>query len=346
MQDSHDSRGPGRSKRRRRRVGGPSRFDSPRDLGPSPVPRQPVEESYEDGGHDPRFRLLDEAGEDFVLRYVLAETRRPPAWREIDRALRTLEGVVRETGRELPGAPLYRYRNPDTLVECHFVGYEADELDEIGLAFRMPQPRPEYFAHEALPLAVQLARELRVDTVPHGPDAEKEPGPPSKESLLAVWLRSNAEARKRREAEHGPSPRCSGENLELAWEYLTLRDDLDRRYSRRGILVPTIEYVKVKKTGEVLRLCRWSDMRPTVFPPVDLIYLNRPAPPLKTGKIVSADELSEVARRWVRDIVQPIFHRLYVEDRPPADFLEALDGLKGTTMRSYEEVAVEDLEDC
>lgn len=339
MQDS-DPRGPGRSKRRRRRVGGPSRFDSPRDL----APRRPVEEPYDDGGgQDPRFRLLDEDGEDFVLRYVLAESKRPPTWREIDRALRTLEGVVRrDPEAEQPGAPLFRYRNPDTAVECVFVGYEADEHDEIGLAFRMPQPRPEYFAHEALPLAVQLARELRVDTVPHGPDADREPGPPTKENLFAVWMVSNAEARKRK----GLSPRMSGEDLELAWEYLTLREDLERRYGRRGVVVPGIEYVQVKKTGEVLSLCRWNDLQPTVFPPVDLIYLNRPPSPLKTGKIISAEALSEVARRWVRDIAQPIFHRLYVEDRPPAELMEMLKDLKGTTMRSYDEVAVEDLEDC
>lgn len=335
-----DPRGAGRSKRRRRRVGGPSRFDSPREL----APRRPVEEPYDDdGGHDPRFRLLDEEGEDFVLRYVLAESKRPPAWRDIDRALRTLEGIVRDTAHELPGAPLYRYHNPDTAVVCTFVGYEADERDEIGLVFRMPQPRPEYFAHEALPLAVQVARELRVDTVPHGPDAEKEPGPPSKESLFAVWARSNAEARRRREAVEGPSPGMAGEDLELAWEYLTLRDDLERRYGRRGIVVPGIEYVRLKKSGEVMRLCRWNDLQPTVFPPVELIYLNRPPSPLKSGKIISAEELSELARRWVRDIAQPIFHRLYVEDRPPAELLEVLKDLKGTTMRSYEEVEVEDL---
>lgn len=343
MQDSHDPRGPGRSKRRRRRTGAPSRFDLPREMGP---PRRPPEDAPDEGSPDPRFRLLDEEGEDFVLRYVLAETKRPPTWREIDRALRTLEGVVRDPAHELPGAPRYRYFNQDTRVECFFVGYEADERDEIGLAFRMPQPRPEYYAHEALPLAVQLARELRVDSVPHGPEAEDEPGPPSKESLLALWQRSNAEARERRAQEHGSAPRCSGEDLELAWEYLTLRDDLDRRYGRRGIAVPGIEYVRVKKTGEVLSMCRWADLKPSVFPPVDLLFLERPPAPMKSGRIISADELSEVARKWVRDVAQPIFHRLYAEDSPPPEFLEALKGLKGTTMRSYEEVSVEDLEDC
>ena len=243
------------------------------------------------------------------------------------------------------GLPLFLYRNPDTGVHASFHGYLPEEQDEVGLTFEMALPRPAYFAHEALPLAVQVARELRLDTDPHGPNGPANSPSPSKESLLAVWQEQNARARTELAGRAGPAPACRAEDLEASWEYLTLREDLHWRYGRRGVAVPGIEFVRRRKTGEVLRLCRWSDLGPTIFPIVDLVLLQNPPGPLKDGKILSAGELSEVARRWVRDVPQPIYHRTYLETTPPPDFLDILDHMKGTTMRSYEPVAAEVLDD-
>lgn len=295
---------------------------------------------------DPRRKPL--SGEEeglFRLRYLAAEGSPPPSWRELERTLKNLEAVALEVDSSTDGMPCFRYWNPDTHVEACFRGYVAEEPDEAGLAFEMGLPRPEYFAHEALPLAVQVARELHLDTLPHGTEWTEDPLPPSKESLLSVWRRRNTDAREWWERENGPAPSFRADELELSWEYLTLREDLERRHGRRGVAVPGIEYVRLKKTGQVLRLCRWHSLRPTVFPPVDLVYLEKPPAPLKTGKIISADELSEVGRRWVRDVPQPIFHRIYLEDTPPDGFVDLLDELKGTSMRSYEPVPVEALHD-
>ncbi len=263
------------------------------------------------------------------------------------RTLESLDGVTLESGSADRGLPCYRYRNHDTGVEACFRGYLAAGPPEVGLSFEMALPRPTYFAHEALPLAVQVARELRLDLQPCGGEGEGcgAANHPSKERLLEVWLQRNSQARQLLAGMHGPAPVCRAEDLEAAWEYLTLREELSWRYGRRGVAVPGIEFVRRRRTGEVLRLCRWTGLGPSIFPPVDLVYLEAPPSPLKTGRILCAAELSREAHRWIRDIPQPILHRTYLEPVPPEGLLETLANLKGTTMRSYEPIEAADLEE-
>ena len=339
MQDNQEARTGNRSRRRKRRNSG----RPPETARRHPPSERPVRGPS--GRDSRRLALPAEEPGTFRVLYLFPEGNRPPAWSEVERALWGLETIRLEEGSEAAGLPRFRYFNPDTRVEAFFCGYVPEEPDEVGLAFEMPQPRPDHFAHEALPLAVQVARELRLDVLPPTPEVEGEPLLPTKEALLEAWQHRNTRARALRARDQGPSPTCRGDLLELSWEYLTLREDLERRYGRRGVTVPGIEYVQRRKTGEVLRLCRWTGLSPSVFPPVDLVYLENPPEPLKTGRILSADDLSEVARRWVKDNAQPIFHRLYLESTPPEGFVELLAGLKSTTMRSYVPVAVEDLED-
>jgi hypothetical protein len=279
------------------------------------------------------------------LRYLACEDGDRPSWREMARTLEGLDGVTLESGSVDRGLPCYHYRNHDTGVEAWFRGYLSEHPDEVGLSFEMARPRPAYFAHEALPLAVQVARELRLDIWPRGGEGCGEVNRPTKEGLLEVWTQQNAEARRVLEQERGPAPACRAEDLESSWEYLTLREELSWRYGRRGVAVPGIEFVRRRRTGEVLRLCRWTGLGPSIFPAVDLVCLEAPPDPLKTGKILCAAELSEAAHRWIRDVPQPIFHRTYLETSPPEGLLEILSGLKGTTMRSYEPIDAADLND-
>lgn len=265
----------------------------------------------------------------------------PPSWREIRRSLQALEGLLLEPGTAEQGLPCFRYFNPDTGVEACFRGYLAEEPEEVGLTFEMSLPRPGFFAHEALPLAVLVARDLRLDTRPHGPDGPTDSPHPSKESLLAIWAEKNLQARQRR----GPAPACRAEELEAAWEYLTLREELSWRYARRGVAIPRIEYVRRRKTGEVMRICRWTGLAPSIFPPVELVLLEDPPAPLKSGRILELGEVSRAAHRWVRDVPHPIYHRTYLETEPCEEFLGILAGLKSQTMRSYEILSVEELDE-
>jgi len=294
------------------------------------------------GVRDPRSgRLPAPAPEVFRLRYCVCGHASPPSWSEIRRTLQNLDGMVLDPGLAEQGQPCFRYLNPDTGVEACFRGYLTEEPDEVGLTFEMNLPRPGYFAHEALPLAVLVARELRLDTRPHGPDGPTGSPHPSKEGLLAIWLEQNSQARQSR----GPAPSARAEELEAAWEYLTLREELFWRYGRRGVAVPRVEFVRRRKTGEVLRMCRWARLAPSIFPPVDLVYLEDPPPPLKDGRILSFNQISQAAHRWVRDVPQPIYHRTYLETEPSEEFLGILAAMKAQTMRSYEPVAVEELDE-
>ncbi len=291
---------------------------------------------------DPRTCPLPESGpEVFCLRYCACGQASAPSWAEIRRALQALDGLLLDPGSVEQGLPCFRYLNPDTGVEACFRGYLAEEPGEVGLTFEMNLPRPGYYAHEALPLAVLVARELRLDTRPHGPDGPTGSPHPSKESLLAIWLEKNCQARQDR----GPASACRADELEAAWEYLTLREELFWRYGRRGVAVPRVEFVRRRKTGEVLRMCRWAGLAPSIFPPVDLVYLEDPPPPLKDGRILSFSQISQAAHRWVRDVPQPIYHRTYLDAEPSEEFLAILAGLKTQTMRSYEPVAVEELDE-
>ncbi len=295
---------------------------------------------------DPRSHALPpEVPEGLQFRYIACGGGDPPSWREMARTLESLDGVTLESGSADRGLPCYRYRNHDTGVEACFRGYLSEAFPEVGLSFEMALPRPAFFAHEALPLAVQVARELHLDLQPCGRETCAGSNHPSMEGLLEVWLQRNARARQLQEEDRGPTPTCRAEDLEAAWEYLTLREELSWRYGRRGVAVPGIEFVRRKRTGEVLRLCRWTGLGPSIFPPVDLISLEAPPAPLKAGKILCAAELSREAHRWVRDVPQPIFHRTYLEQAPPEGLLEALSGLKGTTMRSYEPIEAADLKE-
>jgi hypothetical protein len=328
----------GTGRRKRRRGGSPNRVS--RASEPARAGNRRTRRT--DGARDPRTAPQPAFDPNvFCLRYCACSHALPPSWSEIRRTLQNLDGMLLDSGSAEQGQPCFRYLNLDTGVEACFRGYLTEVPDEVGLTFEMNLPRPGYFAHEALPLAVMVARELRLDTRPHGPDGPTGSPHPSKEGLLTIWLEQNTQARKNR----GPAPAARADELEATWEYLTLREELFWRYGRRGVAVPRVEFVRRRKTGEVLRMCRWARLAPSIFPPVDLVYLEDPPPPLKDGRILSFDQLSQAAHRWLRYAPQPIYHRTYLETSPSEELLGILATLKARTMRSYESVAVEDLDE-
>ena len=65
---------------------------------------------------------------------------------------------------------------------------------------------------------------------------------------------------------------------------------------------------------------------------------------MKDGRIRPSTSF-QAAHRWLRYVPQPIYHRTYLETSPSEEFLGILATLKTRTMRSYESVAVEELDE-
>lgn len=293
-------------------------------------------------GPDPRVQALEPA-DPFVFRlgYLIAANEYLPTWHEVVEYLSHLDGVKKVEGCEAK----FEYCNPHTHVCATFYGYHLTSANEFGLVFQLPMPRPTCFIYELLPLAVQVAREFSFAVQALDNDKRLILTNPEVEALAVIWREANDHSRSLYEAEHGVSPSVKSADIEMAWEYLLLSDDLSYRYRHSDCEVLELEFVRRKRTGEVLRMCRWNGLKPAVFPPVDLVMLQQPTKPLRDGKIIKAQELFDSAKPWVKTTPIPIVHKIYQDAEPHEEFIEVLNNLKGTTMRSYENVALDDLAD-
>lgn len=280
----------------------------------------------------------------YELHYLVGPERRPPGLRALQHALHLMGQLHREP-RQDRDFQVYVYRNPHTGVECTFVAYEPEEDGDAGLTFCLEVPRPTVFALETLPLAVQVARELRLLVEPPGPFLDEGPVEPTVEILFRWWKAINRQAIAERAQRGEPPPWCSEAALESMWEYQMLHPDLCRRYRRRGVAVPEMGLLRLKRTGEVVRWASWKDLGPSVIPPADWIFLDNPPPPLKHGTLIPLAQLLPGARRWIKAASQPMHHRVYLEENPPAEMLELLQGLKGRTMRSFEPLKLHEVVD-
>ncbi|MEW6282026.1 MAG: hypothetical protein AB1758_25705, partial [Candidatus Eremiobacterota bacterium] len=240
----------------------------------------------------------------FLLRFVYSGDRRPPGEREIERALE-LAGPLSTRSSRAPAERSHYYHNVDTGVHCRFVSYRPYESGEVGLDFEMLQPSPTFFALEALPLAVSVARELRVQVSVVEPPPGTGPFLPTVESLLAYWREGNRIAVEELVEDKRPPAYCDADALESAWEYLTLYSELRRRYGRNGWQVPSIRLLQKRSGGEVYRCVTWRGMGPIILPETDLVELLDPPPPLQDGRLYDAEELVECSRPFVRDVSQP-----------------------------------------
>ena len=280
----------------------------------------------------------------FLLRYVSTTERRPPGLREIERALE-LSGPLTTRPSKTRGEMSHYYHNSDTRVHCRWVSYESHDLHDIGLEFEMIQPTPTFFALEALPLAVSVARELRAHVQVIEPGPPTQPFVPSFESLLLLWQQGNREAVQALAEDGHPPAFCSSEALEDSWEYMTLYPEMRRRYGKNGTQVPPIRLLLRKSDGRVLRVVSWKGLGPVIMPETDLIELVHPPSPLEDGRLYDSEELVEACRPHVREISQPIFHYIFDKDRAPEAMVDAVTRLSGRTLRQYEPIEFDQVTD-
>jgi hypothetical protein len=280
----------------------------------------------------------------FLLRYVSTAERRPPGLREIERVLDVC-GPLTTRPAKGKGEQSHYYQNPDTRVHCRFVSYESHNPHEIGLEFEMIQPTPTFFALEALPLAVSVARELKVEVVAVEPGPPTRPFRPSTENLLVLWQEGNRQAVKELTDDGHPPAFCSSEALEDSWEYMTLFPEMRRRYGKNGMQVPPIRLLLRKSDGRVLRVVSWKHLGPVIMPETDLVELVNPPSPLEDGRLYDSEELVEACRPHVREISQPIFHYIFDKDRAPEGMVDAVHHLSGRTARQFEPIDFDQVTD-
>lgn len=274
----------------------------------------------------------------FELVYLIPDDRRAPS----EKALRTaLKGIsYLNSGKKLQGETVFSYRNPDTRVTCRFILYPSEDEEEVGLAFEMDLPRPRFFALEALPMAIQVARELRLGIDLLTSDTEQALTSPTVEDLLEEWERCNRE-------EADPSIPCGDPNdLEAMWEFMMLRADLVRRYGRRSVAVPPVQLLRLKRTGQVFRCGEWRGLGPVAMADIDWVKLVDPPKPLKTDSYYPADAFFPAVKPMVRDVPQPVYHHLCDRDGMEEELVQAISMLKRVTSRSFEELDYDQVVDC
>jgi hypothetical protein len=267
-----------------------------------------------------------------------AEPSGPP--KNLKQYLNSLENLKALRGK--PEEQRCLYCNDATGVEAAFVSYRPEFGDEIGLAFEMALPRPTFFALEALPAALSIAREkkLSIEVLDDGESRFYEK--PSFEDLLQEWraLNSKAVSANGRVLRQG-----SAENLESMWEFSIVRQDLARRYGRGRVEVPELYPVLHKRSEKVGRMVDWDGLEKVALGESDWVRLVDPPEPLKNGAIYDAEELTLACKPLVRTVPQPIFHYLCDKSKIRGELIERIAALKKMTMRSFQAVELDQLYD-
>lgn len=234
------------------------------------------------------------------------------------------------------------YCNDETGVEAKFVAYEPEFGDEVGLAFEMELPRPTFFAFEALPAALSVAREKKLAIEVLDDEGSHFYEKPSFEELLEEWKRLNSKAV---EANGRVLRKAPAESLESMWEFSIVRQDLARRYGRGRVEVPEVYPVLHKRSKTVGRMVDWDGLNKVAMGESDWVRLVDPPKPLKNGAIYPTEELTLACKPLVRTVPQPIFHYLCDKAKAREELVERIAELKAVTMRSFQHVGLDELYD-
>lgn len=273
----------------------------------------------------------------FELLYVTQDE--PPEFSTIQKVLKTIPQI--RSGKKDGNETVFPYRHEDTLVRFDFVRYSPGERDEVGLAFEMTLPRPTFFAQEALPVAILVARELKLSVDVLLGDGSQYVEKPTIEALMELWQERNLEAARESDQLFG----CLADDLESMWEYSLLRGDLSRRYGRSGVKVPSVHLVREKRSGKVGRATDWEKLSPVVLGAVEWIRLVDPPKPLQADSYYAAEELVATLKPLVRTVPQPIFHHLCDKRGIRDELTERIGGLKRKTSRSFDILEIDQIVD-
>lgn len=237
---------------------------------------------------------------------------------------------------------VYHYKNSATGVEARFICYEPENADEVGLAFEMDVPSPTFFAFEAIPAALCVAREMRFAIeILHEEDSVYLESP-SFEEVLGEWKKANERGVK---ANGKSLAQGVAHVLESMWEFSIVRGELARRYGRSRVEVPELYVVLQKKTNRVGRMVDWEGLGKVALGESDWIRLMDPPEPLTHGAIYSTEELSLACKPLMRTVPQPIFHYLCEKQKRVDEIVERISELKKMSMRSFQVLKLDGIYD-
>lgn len=182
---------------------------------------------------------------------------------------------------EQEGHRVWWYRNPLTNVYFSISYRHVDPLEEdiwapCGLEATINHLRPSYFAREASNYLAAMVREFGMlardaDT---GQLLSMDPEP---EHVERLWELGNRHVREDAISQ-GRKPHTVTREANLRWwEYSRRRADLlaKLRTEDPAIVVPEVHFLHSRTLGRVLTAFSWKDGVGTVFPPCDLVIIER-----------------------------------------------------------------------
>ena len=182
---------------------------------------------------------------------------------------------------EQEGHKVWWYRNPWTNVYFSVSYRMVDPLQEqiwapCGLEALVNHLRPGYFAQEAAPYLAALGREFGMlsrdaDT---GQLLSMDPEPTQIERM---WELGNRQVRDEALEQGKRVHRLPQESNQRWWDYSRRRPSLQEllRKEDPAVEVPEVHFLHSRSLDRILTAFAWKDGSGTVFPPVDLVIIDR-----------------------------------------------------------------------
>lgn len=247
----------------------------------------------------------------FALEY-LSPGGQPPSFEDIEEW--RLDIPHFETSSERDGVRTWWYRNADTSVYFVLSLYEVspsqdDALGPCGLEISLNHLRPTFFAAEAAPIMASLAQCLGL--VPSdgstGTPLQNAVGTDAlHEEIIFLWSHGNAVAVSDAAQNGRRMNYLQPEAAHRWWEYSRRRMALRETLMERKIEaeVPAVHFLKAPHSGKVVTAMAWENEGATLFPPCDIMVIDRTIETRKLFRKTSERKIGYVSTEvFMRQIV-------------------------------------------
>lgn len=179
------------------------------------------------------------------------------------------------------GSKVWWYNNPWTgvyfSVTCHPPEPLGGDLwAPSGMEALLNHLRPDYFAREAAPILTAISREFGL--VPRdGDTGQILPMDPDPEAIVELWSVGNRHVRTETLDQGRRLHMVPLETNLKWWDYSRRRPLIEEALRREdpGIAVPELHFLHSRPLDRLQLAFSWENEGPTVFPPADLVILDR-----------------------------------------------------------------------
>lgn len=290
----------------------------------------------------------------------------PLAVAEMDQVVTALPCFHRQYEAD---APVYYYENPVTGV--YFTLY-FDELADgdvedtnPGIEFQSPflsvnlnYIRPTFFALEAMPIAVDIARSLHLQLLDtQGPSGSTVVCSHADE-LIESWCRNNECAVRafladgaRSIGEGSLQAVGTREQMTYWWRYARLKNGLEEALEAEDVFVPQIALLRANGSTAVERLVCWPDCILALIPETELLLIRRQKRRLlgfgrrSEGGVVKFSEIADILGTDLVRATEPVPHYIYRQHESSQDVTKANAGLHMVRLDRYERLMPDSIVD-